>query len=385
MTRQKFSYRLKLILTGIIAWEVIFWILYLVLTNSFGWFGDASSDKLAYIKPDSLYLLVFLIPLIGIFIYNLLRTNRIAAQSSSHVASSYLRPVSSMSAFMKFFFFRNTIVFLILAIAQPVFGTKKVKGTSESLELVIALDISNSMNTRDISPDISRLDISKRAIVQLINNLHGEKIGISLFANNAFVHLPITSDYGAAKLFIEDVETDLISSQGTNISMALGISAKMFSKQKTTKGIILITDGEDHEGELTDVIAELKKKNLQLSILGIGTKKGGLIPKNPARPNLGYKTDARGKTVVSKLNEAFIQKLATQTGGTATVSSSEFPDLSALLTEINQMKRTKIDTLDFDIKQQRYQIPLFIAILFWIAFLLWSRNYVGLMDKWIKK
>lgn len=385
MTKQKFSYRLKLILTGIVTWELIFWTLYLLLTNAFGWFGDASSDKLVYIKSSSLYLLIFLVPLIGIFIYNLIRTNRIASASSDRVASSYLRPVSSMSAFMKFFFFRNAIVFLILAIAQPVFGTKKVKGTSESLELVIALDISNSMNTRDISPNISRLDISKRAIIQLINNLHGEKIGISLFANNAFVHLPITSDYGAAKLFIEDIETDLISSQGTNISMALGISTRMFSKQKTTKGIILITDGEDHEGNLTEVVAELKKKHLQLSILGIGTKKGGLIPKNPTRPNLGYKTDARGKTVVSKLNEPFIQKLATQTGGTATVSSSEFPDLSALLTEINQMKRTKIDTLDFDIKQQRYQIPLFLAILFWIAFLLWSRNYVGLMDKWIKK
>ena len=326
-----------------------------------------------------------MIPVLGIFIFNLLRTNKIAASASVRVAQSFLRPVSSMSAFLKFFFFRNAIILLIIAISQPVYGTKKVKGTSESLELVVALDISNSMNTRDISADFSRLDISKRALIQLINNLHGEKIGISLFANNAFVHLPVTSDYGAAKLFIEDIETSMISSQGTNIGMALGISSKMFSKQKTTKGIILITDGEDHEGSLDRSIKDLKEKNLQLSILGIGTKKGGLIPKNPYRPNLGYKTDARGKTVVSKLNEAFIQKLATQTGGTATVSSSEFPDLSALLTEINQMKRTKIDTLDFDIKQQRYQVPLFLAILFWLAFLLWSKNYVGLLDKWIKK
>lgn len=385
MIKQKFTYRLKLILTGVFVWEVIFWFLYILLTNSLSWFGDTSTDKIGYIFPSAFYLLMLMIPILGIFIYNLLRTNNIAGNASTRVAQSFLRPVSSMSAFLKFFFFRNAVVFLIIAISQPVFGTKKVKGTSESLELVVALDISNSMNTRDISDDFSRLDISKRAMIQLINNLHGEKIGISLFANNAFVHLPVTSDYGAAKLFIEDIETDLISSQGTNIGMALGISAKMFSKQKTTKGIILITDGEDHEGSLEKSVAELKEKNLQLAILGIGTKKGGLIPKNPYRPNLGYKTDARGKTVVSKLNEAFIQKLATQTGGTATVSSNEFPDLSALLTEINQMKRTKIDTLEFDIKQQRYQVPLFLAILFWLAFLLWSKNYVGLIDNWIKK
>lgn len=385
MTKKKFTYRLKLILTGIIAWEVIFWALFVLLTNSLGWFGDNSSEKLGYIYPSAFYLLLLMIPVLGIFIFNLLRTNRLASNATTRVAKSYLRPVSSMSAFLKFFFFRNALVLLIIAISQPVFGTKKVKGTSESLELVIALDISNSMNTRDISPDMSRLDISKRAIIQLINNLHGEKIGIALFANNAFVHLPVTSDYGAAKLFIEDIETDMISSQGTNIAMALNISSRMFSKQKTTKGIILITDGEDHEGSLDAAVKQLKEKKLQLSILGIGTKKGGLIPKNPYRPNLGYKTDARGKTVVSRLNEDFIDKLAAKTGGASTVSSSEFPDLSALLTEINQMKRTKIDTLEFDTKQQRYQVPLFLAILFWLAFLLWSRNYVGLLDKWMKK
>ncbi len=385
MTRQKFTYRLKLILTGIAAWEIIFWFLYILLTNSMGWLGGDSSERLGYIFPSAFYLLFLMVPVLGIFLFNLLRTNKMASKTNTRVAMSYLRPVSSMSAFLKFFFFRNAVVLLIIAISQPVFGTKKVKGTSESLELVVALDISNSMNTRDISSDLSRLDISKRAIVQLINNLHGEKIGISLFANNAFVHLPVTSDYGAAKLFIEDIETDMISSQGTNISMALGISSKMFSKQKTTKGIILITDGEDHEGNLDESVKELKEKNLQLLILGIGTKKGGLIPKNPYRPNLGYKTDARGKTVVSKLNEGFIEKLAAKTGGNANVSSSEFPDLSALLTEINQMKRTKIDTLEFDIRQQRYQVPLFLAILFWLAFLLWSKNYVGLLDKMIKK
>ena len=159
----------------------------------------------------------------------------------------------------------------------------------------------------------------------------------------------------------------------------------MFSKQLTTKGIILITDGEDHEGNLSEIVEEIREKKIQLSILGIGTTNGGLIPKNPARPNQGFKTDARGKTVLSKLNEGFLRKLARDTGGALTVSSDEFPDLSALLTEINQMKRTKIDTLEFDMKQQRYQVPLFLAILCWIAFLLWSRSYVGLLDKWIKK
>ena len=384
MSKQHFTYRMRLIVTGIITWEILFWAIYFILTNAFGWVGNGG-DQLAYRSPNALYLLFALIPITGIFIYNIVQNNRLVARSNSRVAESYLRPVSSMSTFIKFFFFRNALVFIILAIGQPIYGTKKVKGTSESLELVIALDISNSMNTYDISKDQSRLAISKRAIIQLINNLHGEKIGISLFANSAFVQLPITTDYGAAKLFIEDIESAMITSQGTNINAALSVSSKMFSKQLTTKGIILITDGEDHEGNLSEIVEEIREKKIQLSILGIGTTNGGLIPKNPARPNQGFKTDARGKTVLSKLNEGFLRKLARDTGGALTVSSDEFPDLSALLTEINQMKRTKIDTLEFDMKQQRYQVPLFLAILCWIAFLLWSRSYVGLLDKWIKK
>ncbi len=384
MSKQHFTYRMRLIVTGIITWEILFWTIYFIFTNAFGWVGNGG-DQLAYRSPNALYLLFALIPITGIFIYNIVQNNRLVARSNSRVAESYLRPVSSMSTFIKFFFFRNALVFIILAIGQPIYGTKKVKGTSESLELVIALDISNSMNTYDISKDQSRLAISKRAIIQLINNLHGEKIGISLFANSAFVQLPITTDYGAAKLFIEDIESAMITSQGTNINAALSVSSKMFSKQLTTKGIILITDGEDHEGNLSEIVEEIREKKIQLSILGIGTTNGGLIPKNPARPNQGFKTDARGKTVLSKLNEGFLRKLARDTGGALTVSSDEFPDLSALLTEINQMKRTKIDTLEFDMKQQRYQVPLFLAILCWIAFLLWSRSYVGLLDKWIKK
>jgi Ca-activated chloride channel family protein len=286
---------------------------------------------------------------------------------------------------MRYFLFRNAFVLLIIAVALPIFGKKKVSGTSETLELVVALDISNSMNTCDISANTSRLEISKRALIQLVNNLHGEKIGICLFANNAFVQLPLTRDYSAAKLFIQDIESGMISSQGTNINEALIVSNEMFSKEKTTKGIIMVTDGENHEESPDEILAEIKSSKVQLSILGIGTKRGGLIPKNPNRPELGYKTDAIGKSVVSKLNESFLQKLAQKGGGKASVSSSEFPNLSALLTQINQMKRTKIDNLEFDIKEERYQIPLFLSLVFWFAYLLWSKRYVGLLDNLVKR
>ncbi|MCH2224363.1 MAG: VWA domain-containing protein [Crocinitomicaceae bacterium] len=387
MSNKQYTYRLKLILSGVVIWEVIFWILYYLAINAFGLFNSSySGEKLIYKASDNLYLLLLVLPIIGVYIFNLLGNNKMAERANTSVMKSFLLPVSSMSSFLKYFFFRNAFVFLVIAMAQPVFGTKKVKGRSESLELVLALDISNSMNTRDISEELSRLEISKRAIKQLINNLHGEKIGICLFANSAFVQLPITQDYGAAKLFIDDIETNMISSQGTNINQALSTSIQMFSKEKTTKGIILITDGENHEEDLTEpLMTAFKKTNAQLCILGIGTKKGGLVPKNPKRPELGYKTNAVGRSVISKLNQRFIKDIAQKTGGHASISSDEFPNLSGLLTEINQMKRTKINTLEFDINQERYQIPLLISIIFWVAFILWSRQYVGFLDRLIKK
>lgn len=386
MSKEKCTYRLQLIISGVLIWEAIFWALYFLLISAFGLFSDTSTgEKLAYKTPEVLYLLFILVPIVGVFLFNIIQNNKMAERASVTVAKSFLRPVSSMSSFLKYFFFRNAFVFLIIAMAQPVFGSKKVAGTSESLELVVALDISNSMNARDISDEFSRLDVAKRAITQLINNLHGEKLGLCLFANSAFVQLPVTNDYGAAKLFIDNIESSMISSQGTNIDAALNVSIGMFSKQKTTKGIILITDGENHEANPAETLKKIRETQIQLSILGIGTAKGGLVPKNENRPEMGYKTDARGKTVLSKLNEGFIRSIAKMGGGNASMSASEFPNLSTLLTEIRQMKRTKIDTLEFDIKQERYQIPLLISIIFWIVFLLWSRQYVGLFDKLIKK
>jgi Ca-activated chloride channel family protein len=381
-----FTYRLNWILVAIIMWEIIFWGLYYTVFKTIGASDHkAGIDQLMFKSPKVLNLLFVIIPITLLYLINVIRHNKLVNSMTDKTVKAFMKPVSTFSSFMKYFLFRNAIGLLIIALAMPIYGKKKISGTSESLELVICLDISNSMNVRDISSEDSRLEISKRALIQLINKLHGEKIGLCLFANNAFVHLPLTTDYAAAKLFISDIETNMISSQGTNINDALTIATDMFSNEKTTKGIILVTDGENHEQNPAEVLKKIKENNIQLSVLGIGTKKGGLVPKNPHRPEAGYKTDPLGKTVVSKLNPSFIKKIAKLGGGKASISSSEFPNLSALLTQINQMKRTKIDTLDFEVKEERYQIPLILSFVFWMFYLLWSRRYLNFLDKFIDK
>ena len=378
MTDPKFIYRFKWLLASTLIVEFIFWICFYLLKQLFS--GSVNQDQLLFKNPEALKLIYLIIPIIGVYIFSIYKYNRNSKIAGKGGLKSLFKPVSTMSSFLKFFFFRNAFIFLLLALCQPIYGKKKVSGTTESLELVIALDISNSMNCKDISPEISRLEISKRALIQLVNNLHGEKIGVTLFANNAFVQLPLTRDYSAAKLFIQEIETEMISSQGTNIAEALEVSSQMFSKEITTKGIILVTDGENHERNADEILNEIKSKKIQLSVLGIGTKKGGLIPKDPNRPEIGYKSDAVGKTVITKLNESFLNSIAQKGGGKYSVSSDEFPNLSALLTQINQMKRTKIDTLEFDVKQERYQIPLVLSILCWLLFIFWSSNYQGILN-----
>ena len=218
MSNIRYTYRIKSILSWIILWEIVFWGIYFGVVSLFASSGKLSEDNgLIYKSPESLYLLIGIIPIIGTYIYRIFKHNNTVKHIHIRVMKSVLQPVSSFSSFIRYIFFRNAFALLIIAVSLPIFGTKKVSGTSETLELVVALDISNSMNTHDISKKISRLEIAKRALVQLVNNLHGEKIGLCLFAHNAFVQLPITRDYSAAKLFIKEIESGMISHQGTNI------------------------------------------------------------------------------------------------------------------------------------------------------------------------
>jgi len=370
MTKSKFTYNLKLLFVGVIVWEFIFWSLLFTILYFFGFLNDGfSGDKLAFKYTNILWLNLILIPIGVVFYSYLKKNNQISNTAVPSLQKYFLSPVSSFSTFLSYFFFRNAIVFLIIAMAQPIYGNQKSLGTVESMELIVALDISNSMNTKDIDKDLSRLNIAKRALIQLINNLQGERLGVSIFAGSSYVQLPLTNDYGTAKMFIEEIQTNMLSNQGTNIAQALKTSMTMFSEMKTTKGIIIVTDGENHEENPIDFINELVEKKIQLCVLGIGTLQGGLIPNNPKRPELGYKTTNTGEQIISKVNSSMLKDLATKANGYAVVSSNPFPDLTSLIYEIKRMKRTVVDGVEFEVKETKYQIPLLISILFWSFYL----------------
>ncbi len=384
MSNQEFTYNLKKLAIIIIVWEMTSIFLVVALFYFLGYQSTSKGEHLAFRYPKLLLLELVVLPLLGLLFFQLNKMNLIFGKITQKVRLSIFSSVSTVHVAIKYILFRIALTTLVITIAQPFYGSSKVAGTIESLELVIALDISNSMNTKDIDKELSRLEISKRAITQLINNLHGEKLGLAIFAGSAYVQLPVTNDYNAAKMFVNEIESGMISNQGTNISAAIQTAMSMFSKAKVSKSIILVTDGENHE-ENPDVVYEaLKESEIQMCVLGIGTEQGGLVPNNPSRPELGYKQTAAGNLIQSKLDVNFIKQIADNTNGVGIVSSSPFPDLSILLDKINHMKRTKLDDIEFNVSQSRYHISLFISLMFWVLYLVWNRKFSDRLFKFKK-
>jgi Ca-activated chloride channel family protein len=370
--KEKFAYNIKKILLGILISELLFFALFAIILSLFGFFTSTiGSTSLAFKFPEKLNYLAIIIPLIALFWwYMKWKNQRFRTLGNLQVLASLISPVNSKKYFISYFLLRNALVFTIIAMAQPVFGSKKVNASLDSMELILAIDVSNSMNTKDISKEDSRLQIVKRAMIQLINNFHGEKLGICVFAGGAYLQLPITADYEAAKMYINEIETDMFSNQGTNIGAALELSSEMFSKEKTSKAILLVTDGENHEESYEEPLQAIKASKIMLGILGIGSKSGGPIPNDPLKPELGYKTTASGSTVISKLNENLIHSMANKSGGFSMISSTAYPDLSTILERFSHLKRTKIESIELDVKENWYQVPLLFALVFWVLFAL---------------
>lgn len=371
MTKQKITYQLRKLVILIFVWELIFWSVFFTIFQSGSIFKSNNSSFFSFQEPKNLGWFWLIGVVIALFLFNVYQSEKIYQNAGNKIRLTIFKSSSYNKSFFSFFLFRNALAFLIIAMAQPAFGKKKVTGTVQSMELVISLDISNSMNTKDVDKSVSRLDISKRAINELINKLSGEKLGISVFAGEAYTQLPLTLDYYAAKMFVSEIETNMISKQGTNIKNALKNAYSMFTEDdKMSKAVILITDGENHEENPSEIIKTYKDKGVQLAVLGIGTKNGGLIPIDPNRPDRGFKRNALGVTIQSKLNPQFIQEIATEAGGVAMISDNAYPDLRGLLKQIAKMKRATTTGMDFEVEEQRYQIPLALSILFFIGYFL---------------
>ena len=203
---------------------------------------------------------------------------------------------------------------LIIALINPKIGTKIETFQRLGVDIVFAIDVSKSMLAEDISP--SRMDKSKQLVGQVINNLGGDRIGIVAYAGKAFPQLPLTTDYSSAKMFLQNMNTDMLSSQGTAIDEAIRLSSTYFDQDESTERILfIVSDGEDHNDLTYDMADLAAKNNITIYSIGVGTEKGSPIPIKKNGIVMSYKKDINGDVVITKLNKTYLENISDKTGG----------------------------------------------------------------------
>jgi Ca-activated chloride channel family protein len=231
---------------------------------------------------------------------------------------------------------------------------------------MILLDVSNSMLAQDLAPN--RLENAKRAIAQLVDRLHNDRIGIIVFAGQAYVQLPITTDYSAAKLFLNTINTDMVPTQGTAIGAAIDLGMQSFDfKNGTGKAMIIITDGENHEDNAVEAATNARRRDVSVNVVGVGSQEGAPIPVYENGRPVGFHTDSVGQQVISKLNEDMGKEIATAGGGVYVRANNTNSGLGIVMDEINKLQRKTLDTKSFKDFEDRFQFFLSIAFVLLLA------------------
>ena len=269
-------------------------------------------------------------------------------------------------------------MFLIGALIRPQIGTRLEEVKREGKDVIVAIDVSKSMLAEDISP--SRLEKAKHEVSKLIEKLRGDRIGIIVFAGEAFVQCPLTLDYGAAKLILSAVNPDLIPIPGTNISQALVKAIETFDqRERKYKVLVLITDGEDHIGEIDKYSEAAAKEGIVIYTVGIGSPQGVPIPEYDKQGvKIGYKKDSDGNTVISKLDEETLQKIAFTANGKYFNATPQESELDDLIAEITKGEKKELGSMQYTNFEDRFQYFLGICIILLLAEMLISeRRKIG--------
>jgi Ca-activated chloride channel family protein len=286
----------------------------------------------------------------------------------------------------KFALLMGAMASIFIALANPQLGSKIEKVQRKGIDMIIAVDISNSMLAEDIKPN--RLSRAKRAISKLVDKLQGDRIGLIVFAGEAYTQLPITTDYSAAKMFLSSVSTDYISTQGTSIANAIELGRSTFKEMsedvqagKRNRAIVIITDGEDQEEGAVEQAKDAAKEGIIIYTIGMGTEKGGPIPLYRGGRMTGYKKDREGHTVITRLNQIELQKIASAGNGIFVRANNSKVGLNKILNEISRLDKTEIESQTFKDYESHFQIFAFLAILFLLIDLLLSERKGKLISK----
>lgn len=353
------KYNLTGILIAASILEVVFWLLfgvvYLVLMDAV--------PGLQIGRPE-LWWLFLIGPLMLLFFWISIwsKNRRLDRFGESSLLSNLVTDLSSVYTAIKYILWRLAAAFLVLALINPQLGSKMAEAKVKGIDIIVALDVSNSMMAEDLSPN--RLVSAKRAISKMLEKLQGDRVGIIVFAGQAYVQLPITSDYAAGKLFLSTIDTDVVPVQGTDIGAAIDLSMKSFSEESPAqKAIVIITDGENHEADAVVAAQEAAEQGIRVFTIGMGSQDGTPIPQYNGNTRTGFKKDQEGNIVVSKLNEQMLREIANAGNGAYIRASNAEVGLEPLLAELNQIEKTDMGTVAYAEYEDRFQIFLALALL----------------------
>jgi len=291
--------------------------------------------------------LLWLLPILVILYIGYLRLRKYQRSQlgSSTLLSSLIDGERPQRSHVKMGLITTAMLSFILACANPQWGTKKEKVKAESSDIFIALDISQSMMAEDISPN--RIERAKRLALNLIQALKGNRIGLILFAGNAYLQMPLTSDYAAAELFITSANTGQATTQGTAIGDAIQLGLRTYEPDENTKrAMIIITDGETHDEQAIDLAGEALERGLSVYAIGVGTTEGALIPYQSSAGQQ-YKRDDTGELVTSRLNPGLIQDLASSGGGRSYMIGEGNSIITSLKSEMERLEKQEVEQRAF--------------------------------------
>lgn len=318
-------------------------------------------------EPSYLYFL-FLLPLLLVFYLfsNYHRRKAIRKYGDPELLKQLMPAASKYRPDVKFSLVLIAIGLFAVLLARPQFGSKLETVKRQGVEVIIALDISNSMLAEDVQP--SRLQKAKRLVAQLVDKMQNDKVGLIVFAGDAFTQLPITSDYISAKMFLETIDPLLISKQGTAIGAAINLATRSFTPQEGVgRTIIVITDGENHEGGVIEAAHAAVEKGIQVNVLGVGMPEGAPIP---IMGTSDYRRDREGNVVVTCLNEQMCQEIAKTGNGIYVRVDNTNNAQKAIDREINKMAKADVETQIYTEFNEQFQAVAWIIFLLLLAELL---------------
>lgn len=334
--------------------------------------------------PLYLYLLLLIPILIGLhYATDYLRKKRLTQYGDAELLRRLMPDVSMWRREVKSWLMMLALMLLIFTLARPQFGTKTETRKRQGIEAIIALDISNSMMAEDVTP--SRLEKSKMLVSSIVDKMTDDRIGLIVYAGEAYIQLPITSDYVSAKMFLDTAEPSMITTQGTDIKQAINLAMRSFTpNQEASKAIFIITDGEDNEGGAAEAAREAVKHGIKVYVLGVGSPQGAPIP---MQGSTKYITDNSGNVVVSKLNEQMCREIAQAGQGAYIYVDNSSSAQEKLSEQVDKLAKTEMESAIYSEYDEQFRAVALLALLFLIAdvLIIERKNHIIKFTKLFRK